>query len=92
MKTGFLVMTLTTALLAGAVTGKALAGDSMANSADPESAMNQTWTGQGAMDTGKLPDESGGASTGSRIVSGTADIPSVDTAGGAYRLGVDTGP
>jgi hypothetical protein len=85
-------MALPTALLAPAMTGNVLAGDSRAKNADPESAMNRTWMGQGAIDTGKLPDAPGGASAGSRIVSAGTDIPIVEVGGVRYRLGIDAGP
>jgi hypothetical protein len=44
-------------------------------------ALNRTWTGHGAIDTGKLPDASGGASASSRIVSASTDIPIVEIGG-----------
>jgi hypothetical protein len=91
MKTGFLVMVLTTALLAAAMTGNVLAGDSRARSADPESAMNWTWMVQDATDTGKLPDAGDGAPEGSRSVSAGTDIPTVELGGVRYRPGIDVG-
>jgi hypothetical protein len=42
--------------------------------------MNRTWTDQGAIDTGKLPDAAGG-SAGNRIVTATTDIPIVEVGG-----------
>jgi len=92
MKTGFLVMAMATALLAAAMTGNVPAGDRMANNADPESALGQTWMSQGAIDTGKLPDAPGGASEGSRMNSGSTEFPLVDAGGVRYRVGIDTGP
>jgi len=91
MKTGFLVMALMTALLAAAMTGNVLAEDSRAMSADPGSAMNRTWMGQDAIDTGKLPDAAGG-SAGNGIVQANTDIPIVEAGGVRYRLGIDAGP
>jgi len=91
MKTGFFVMALTTALLAAATAGNVLAGDHMANSAGPESALSQTWMNQGEIGTGKLPEAPGGASDGNRMISGSAEVPLVDAGGLRYRVGIDTG-
>ena len=91
MKTGFPVMALMTALLAAAMPGNVLAEDNRAMSADPGSAMNRTWMGQDAIDTGKLPDAAGG-SAANRNVPATTDIPIVEAGGVRYRLGIDAGP
>ncbi|MBP2682714.1 MAG: hypothetical protein H6Q79_753 [Deltaproteobacteria bacterium] len=94
MKTGFPVMALMTALLAAAMPGNVLAEDNRAMSADPGSAMNRTWMGQDAIDTGKLPDAAGGSggSAGNGIVQANTDIPIVEAGGVRYRLGIDAGP
>ena len=92
MKSGFLVMSLSTALLVAAMSENAAAGLSGANSADPESAMNQAWMPQGPTETGMVPEAPGGASEAGRIDPGGTDITLVEAGGMRYRIGIDTGP
>lgn len=91
MKSRFLFTALATALLAAATAGNALASESGANSADPESALSRTWAEQGAIETGMLPDPSARVPMGSRIDSGDTAIPTAEFGGVQYRLGVDDG-
>jgi hypothetical protein len=91
MKTGFLFMALTIGLLTAGWAGNVLAGDRVANVADPEAMPNLAWTAQGPIETGALPDMSSSSSEGDRVVSGDTAFPQTDVGGVRYRLGIDTG-
>lgn len=91
MKTGFLAIALTIGLLTAVMTGNVLAGDSVANVADPEATPNLVWTAQGPIGTGALPETQSSASGGDRMVSSDNAFPQVDVGGVGYRAGLDTG-
>jgi len=98
MKTGFLIVALTVGLLAGAMTGASLAGDvgnagAAYYAADPERALGDNLQIRGPIETGALPDGSGGVSSNSGNVSGDgAAFTFVEIGSAKYRIGVDTGP
>lgn len=92
MKTGFVMRALAIGLLAAAMTGTVVAGERLANAADPERATLDPWTAQFAIETGALPDAPGGSSGEDRMVSGGAEVPVTEAGAMRYRVGLDTGP
>ncbi len=98
MKNGFFAVALSIFLLAGAMTGAALAGDasvagwSYSSSADPERGLADfnSWRIQGPIETGAVPDASGGPDMGSMSSSDEAAFPVVEFGGVRYRIGLDT--
>jgi len=97
MKTGILIAALTVILLAGGMTGISLAGNGINTGragiydADPERASSWDYQNLGPMETGALPETSGGASWSNGIASGDQEFVFVESGGVSYRLGVDTG-
>lgn len=98
MKTAYVIVALTIVLLAGGMTEASLAGNAMNAgtayyAADPERALSDNWQIRDPIETGALPDGSGGVSSNSGNVSGDdAAFTFVEIGSAKYRLGVDTGP
>ncbi|HBG72883.1 MAG TPA: hypothetical protein DDX05_04555 [Deltaproteobacteria bacterium] len=97
MKTGILIAALTAVLLASGMTGISLAGNGINTGragiydADPERASGWDYQILGPMETGALPEASGGASGSNGIASGDREFAFVESGGVSYRVGLDTG-
>ncbi|HEY7586867.1 MAG TPA: hypothetical protein VH866_10205 [Candidatus Deferrimicrobiaceae bacterium] len=98
MKTGLFAVALAICLLAGAMSGAALAGDARvagwgySSSADPERELADfnSWRIQDPIETGAVPDASSGSHMGSMSSSDEAAFPVVEFGGVQYRIGLDT--
>lgn len=97
MKTGFVIAALAIVLLAGGLTGASLAGNGINTGragiydADPERASGWDYQILGPMETGALPEASGGASGSNGIALGDREFSFVESGGVSYRVGLDTG-